>query len=177
MFKVIIKKASDLSHIGWRTFDTAEIANAWLDEVSPSGAWGKPAYTEIIPAVIDDEGNELEPEQTIEHAAEFTVEIVDITEQIEDEKGIQKNLARMAFGQRLMAELAMQNQKDIALNLLTVDDVIRTESELRDVQRLISNGSLPLALGLLQTLPLIHMTQEKKAYFIGKITQYLSTEV
>jgi len=176
MIKVLIKDLEgNLKFLG--EFSDTIQAQEWVDKGSLLERFGKPAYTEIIPPIIDDEGNELEPEQTIEHAAEFTVEIVDITEKIEDEKNIQKNLNRMAFGQRLMAELAMQNQKDIAQNLLTVDDVIRTESELRDVQRLISNGSLPLALGLLQTLPLIHMTQEKKAYFIGKITQYLSAEI
>jgi hypothetical protein len=134
MFKVIVKKASDLSHIGWRTFDTAEIANAWLDEVSPSGAWGKPAYTEIIPAVtemqeiiiqeeiLDDDGNvtqeaitemqlvEIEPEQVIEHAAEFTVEIVDISAEIAAEQKLQQRKIKRAFGENMIDQISLINE-------------------------------------------------------------------
>jgi hypothetical protein len=124
----------------WSNKQTLEEAQAWIAEGSKQQWWGKPAYTEVIPAkkelqeviiqpkiveqqevvvtpeVLDDEGNvitpaitemqevvvqeeikemqlvEIEPEKTIEHPAEFEVQIEDITAEIEAQKAIDQAL-------------------------------------------------------------------------------------
>jgi hypothetical protein len=97
-------------------FTTQAEADAWIAEGSKQQWWGKPAYTEVIPAkkelqevilspeVLDEDGNiitpaikemqlvEIEPEKTIEHPAEFEVQIEDITAEIEAQKAIDQAL-------------------------------------------------------------------------------------
>jgi hypothetical protein len=97
-------------------FTTQAEADAWIAEGTKQQWWGKPAYTEVIPAkkelqevilspeVLDEDGNvitpaikemqlvEIEPETTINHPSEFEVQIEDITAEIEAQKAIDQAL-------------------------------------------------------------------------------------
>jgi hypothetical protein len=114
MLRVNIIKNGQVTHLG--QFATQAEADAWIAEGSKQQWWGKPAYTEVIPAkkelqevilspeVLDEDGNvitpaikemqlvEIEPETTIEHPAEFEVQIEDITAEIEAQKAIDQAL-------------------------------------------------------------------------------------
>ena len=182
-------------------FLTIDEANAWLSQGAEGKWWGEPEWTEVIPAVTeetqiqisepiyDDQGNIvvpaqysttvtiIEPERTIVHPAEYTVVIEDITAQIEYEKDVAKNLARMEFGKRLMAELAASNQMDLVSGALTVPQIIEAEAALATIQRYISQGSLGLAAQLLQTTTIPHFGDAKKALFLNKMQEYLSNEL
>jgi hypothetical protein len=175
MFKVTVKNLEGIATHG-QDWPTLEQVQSWIDQVKPTGAWGKPAYTEIIPAVLDEEGNEVTPEQTIEHQDEFTIEIEDISQQVAFEKEVQKNLARMQFGARLMAELATGNQAALTAGALTVQQIIEAEAALATVQRLILNGSLGLAVGALQEAKIPHLPDSTKLAFIKKMQDYLAAE-
>jgi hypothetical protein len=205
-------------------FNTQAEADAWIAEGSKQQWWGKPAYTEVIPAkkelqevviqpriveqqevvvtpeVLDDEGNvitpaitemqevvvqeeikemqlvEIEPEKTIEHPAEFEVQIEDITEEVNFQKKVDKNLRRIQFGQRLMAEFAADNQVDLESSTLTLSQIIEMEAALATIQRLILNGSLGLALSSMNSASIPHLSQEKRQKFMQKIENYLAQE-
>jgi hypothetical protein len=199
MFLVTINKSGNQNYAN-QTLPTLEEAQQWLESGSRGEWWGKPAWTEIIPAVtemqevvitpaeLDAEGNVITeavtemqevvitPEQVIEHPAEFTYTIEDISAQVAFEKSIATNIARMEFGKRLMAELAASNQADLIAGSLTVQQVIEAEAALATIQRLILNGSLGLAVGALQQTTIPHMSQAKKDAFLAKMTAYLGAE-
>jgi hypothetical protein len=97
-------------------FNTKTEADAWIAEGSAQQWWGKPAYTEVIPAVkeskevvitpevCDENGNVITPavtktqeviitpETTIKHPAEFEVVIEDITAEVEAWKAIDESI-------------------------------------------------------------------------------------
>jgi hypothetical protein len=222
MFKVKIIKNGIQTH--GAEFKTQAEADAWIAEGTAQQWWGKPAYTEVIPAVkemqevvvqpriveqqevvvtpevLDDEGNvitpaiteiqevvvqeeikemqlvEIEPETTINHSAEFEVQIEDITEEVNFQKKVDKNLRRIQFGQRLMAEFAADNQVDLESSTLTLSQIIEMEAALATIQRLILNGSLGLALSSMNSASIPHLSQEKRQKFIQKIENYLAQE-
>lgn len=167
----------------WLEVETQADVDAYLAEIEQTQHWGKPAYTEIIPAkeaVLDENGVELEPavpEQIIEHPAEYTVEVTDITEEIKLQASIKKNLARIKFGQLIMAELAAKNQLALEQQTITTQEIIDIEASLIAVQRLLSNGSLGLALAALQATEVPHMSLTTKQEYIDKIQTYLQQEV
>jgi O6-methylguanine-DNA--protein-cysteine methyltransferase len=222
MLRVNIIKNGQVTHLA--EFNTQAEADAWIAEGSKQQWWGKPAYTEVIPAkkelqevvvqpriveqqevvitpeVRDEDCNiitpaitemqevviqeeikemqlvEIEPEKTIEHPAEFEVQIEDITEEINFQKKVDKNLRRIQFGQRLMAEFAADNQADLESDTLTLSQVIEMEAALATIQRLILNGSLGLALSAMISTSIPHLSQEKLQKFIQKIENYLAQE-
>jgi hypothetical protein len=114
MIKVKIIKNGIQTH--GAQFNTQAEAQAWIAEGTAQEWWGKPAYTEVIPAkkelqevilspeVLDEDGNIITPaikemqeivvqeETTIEHPAEFEVQIEDITAEIEAQKAIDRAL-------------------------------------------------------------------------------------
>jgi len=101
MIKIIIKNTQDIQTHGAQ-FESIEIAQPWIDQCIATNSWGKSAYTEIIPAkeaVLDENGVEIEPavpQQFIEHPAEYTIEIVDITAEVEQERINAESLAYLA---------------------------------------------------------------------------------
>jgi hypothetical protein len=62
-------------------FKTQEQADAFVAYHTEQENWGKRAYT--IPSILDEQGVELSP--AIDVSAEFTVEIIDISAQLEAE--------------------------------------------------------------------------------------------
>jgi hypothetical protein len=198
MLRVNIIKNGQVTHLG--QFNTQAEADAWIAEGTAQQWWGKPAYTEVIPAkkelqevvaqpqVLDDEGNVvqeeikeirevvIEPEAAVYHPAEFEVQIEDITEEVNFQKKVDKNLRRIQFGQRLMAEFATDNQIDLESGALTLSQVVEMEAALATVQRLILNGSLGLALSTMNESTFPHLSQEKRQKFMQKIESYLEEE-
>jgi hypothetical protein len=199
MLRVKIIKNGQITHLG--QFNTQSEADAWITEGSKQQWWGKPAYTEVIPATIernvviispeekDGDGNIvkpaiteiqeviIEPEKEVRHESEFEVIVEDISQQIEHEKKIQKNLNRIQFGHRLLAEFAALNQIDLVNGDVTLTQVAEMEESLAKVQRLIMNGSLTLALDVFSKQEVPWLSETRKNEFIDKISSYLSEEV
>jgi hypothetical protein len=100
MFYVSIKKQNIETNAA--SFETLDLANAWIVDCEAGKMWGEPAYTEIIPEVLEikDELGEIiqaaAPEQVIEHAAEYTIEITDITSLVQQEKLNKESLEFLA---------------------------------------------------------------------------------
>lgn len=159
-------------------FPSQPEADAWLAKEIANESFGKDAWTETIPAVYDVDGiTAITPEQTINHPAEFSFTQEDITAQIETEKKIQKNLARMDFGKRIMAELAQRNQDRLLAGETTINDILSAEAKLAVIQRYLLNGSLGIAFQGLQTADIPELPAPEKAYFLTKIQDYLASEV
>lgn len=160
----------------FKDFLTQEDLDAYLSEIGDH--WGKQAWTETIPEVLDEDGiTVITPEQTINHPAEFTVSQEDVTSQIDIEKKILKNLARMDFGKLIMAELAQRNQDRLLASETTINDILSAEAKLAVIQRYLLNGSLGIAFQGLQTADIPELPAPEKAYFLTKIQGYLATEV
>jgi hypothetical protein len=116
-------------------FNTQTEADAWIAEGTKQQWWGKPAYTEIIPAkkelqevvitpeVRDEEGNVItpavtemqeivvSPETTIEHPAEFEVQIEDITAEIEAQRKLEIRKQKRLFGEHMIDQISVLNEQ------------------------------------------------------------------
>ncbi len=82
MFKITIN--SQKHGQVWLTKETQEEVDSYLSEIHQSCHWGKPEHTIVVQeakeAILDEEGNELEPAQElIEEVvpAEYTIEIIE----------------------------------------------------------------------------------------------------
>ncbi|MFN3453434.1 MAG: hypothetical protein ACK41T_00640 [Pseudobdellovibrio sp.] len=132
--------------------------------------WGELERTEVIPAT------EEQAEQTIIHPATATYSVEDITAKSKIEKSTSKNMARIIFGQRIMAELAAINQQSLENGQTSVSNILSVEEKLVKVQRLLLNGSLGLALNELINTEIEELSESIKNYFVSKIQTYLNSE-
>lgn len=94
MIKITID--SQIHGVVWLLKPSQEEVDAYIEWCHQSEHWGKPAYTEVIPAVLDENQIEITPEQTIEHEAEYSVVVEDISAQVEQEKINAEALAYLA---------------------------------------------------------------------------------
>lgn len=78
MFRISITQKD--GSLTWSEKETQELADAWIAQGKLQEWWGKDQWIETIPATEDT------PEHTIVHPAEFTIEVTDITSQVEQEK-------------------------------------------------------------------------------------------
>lgn len=80
MIKVNIKRENKVTNSG--IFENIKKANEWLDVCKSKNKFGKNQSETKIDAVLDDNGNVLEPERIEVTPAEYAVEIIDITEEV-----------------------------------------------------------------------------------------------
>jgi hypothetical protein len=115
------------------SFPTEQEAQAWIIEGNDGKWWGEttqeiiPAVTEIQQiiiqeAVLDEEGNVLEeaivedqeiviePEQVINHPATYTVEIVDISAELEQKQKLTTRAEKRAFGESMIDLISTINE-------------------------------------------------------------------
>lgn len=101
MFKITI--ISQKEGTFWLEKQTLQEVEEYQQYCMDSAHWGRPAYTEIIPEVLeikDESGiiiQEAIPEQIIEHLAEYELIIEDITIQVNQEKINKESLAFLAL--------------------------------------------------------------------------------
>jgi hypothetical protein len=92
MFNIKIYRNSVVTNEA--TFSTEEELHSWLSNHESQGNFGQKAQSieqqvEVAPAVIDEEGNEVVPalfETQVVEVPGYTVEITDLTAQLEQEK-------------------------------------------------------------------------------------------
>lgn len=66
-------------------FKTENEALAWLSVEEKNKSFGKPAYVEIIPPVLDENGV-VESAKEVNHPSEYLIEMVDITAEVQAKK-------------------------------------------------------------------------------------------
>jgi hypothetical protein len=94
MIKVSIKKQNKITNQA--KFETQSEADAWLAKEEANQSFGKPEHTVVIPAVLDEEGNEISPESSEVIPSEYEVIIQDVTAQVAQEKINAEALAYLA---------------------------------------------------------------------------------
>lgn len=167
MIKIEVKNLQSNQITNTGLFDTQEQANAWIELCERNYNFGLPERPELN-EMLEPTGNIL--------PAEYEIIQTDITQQNQEQQLINKNLARIQFGQRLMAELAAKNQIKLSNQLMTIQQIFSLEDKLAKVQSRLVNGSTGLALSELISLDLPEMTTEEKSYFVSKIQDYLNSE-
>lgn len=140
MIKASIKKNGVETNSA--VFESQELAQAWVAQEESKQAFGKPAWTEYVGAVVDEQGNELEPAKEIQHPAEYVVEYSDITEIVAEQEKIQRRVAKQDVGAQVIAiatEInASKNYTPQQLQALLAD------TGLFAIERLAWSGSLDL---------------------------------
>lgn len=100
MFKLTINSQAEGQF--WLEKQTQAEVDDYIQWAYDSAHWGKPNYIESIPEVLEikDELGEIiqaaAPEQVIEHAAEYIIEITDITSLVQQEKLNKESLEFLA---------------------------------------------------------------------------------
>lgn len=93
MFRASIKRENKLTNQA--QFSTMEELNSWLEREIANGSFGKSAHEEII---FDETGKELE---VIQHPAEYTIEIEDISAQHAQEELKKEMLQKGALARKV----------------------------------------------------------------------------
>jgi hypothetical protein len=194
MKKVLVIKNNEV--VQFVNFETQEMADAWIEMLASTAAWGFPerwvadhfagigGFGESALGMSDAQKALAIDSRVVESdfgsyteykfAAEYTVEIEDITAQVAEQKAIQKYLARIQFGQRLMAELAAKNKAALDTQSMTQEQVLALKQALGPVKDFLTEGSLGFALAAIQSLNSIPL--ELKNYFVSLIEDYLLKE-
>lgn len=151
----------------WLEFQTLAEAEAYKAECIANEKWGKNAYTEIIPAT------ETEPEQTIDHPAEYTITIEDITAEVEKERKLQDRIKKQEFGAKFMAEVLELIDRKVAAGELSQGDLIAMESsaDLMLIEKCAWRGMIDTLKGLVTNYTGIYYTQADKDYLVDLIVK------
>jgi hypothetical protein len=189
MIKVSITRQGVITNQA--TFPTQAEAEAWQASVAATGAFGKTAGTyplsqlseqELSTEISRVETNASTGEPLIEPLItipdQFQVEYTDITAEIEQQKKIRKYETRIAFAQRLMAEISATNSDKYESGEITLSQLQSAEEKLAKVQRLLLNGSTGLALAEIIAIEatLTEYPQSYKDELKAKIQAFLAAE-
>jgi hypothetical protein len=156
MYKIKIIKNEIKTH--GASFESIELANAWLDEGKNAEWWGKSEQIELdldgVPT-----GNII--------PAEYTVVIEDITAQLEKEKALEKSKLALALGADLVAEIRLINiNKNMSAEVYLA--LIQDQS-LAAIERLLWVGSFETAKAFIQSYDGPFYTSEEKLSIITLI--------
>lgn len=154
---------------------TQELAEAWVAEVKPTGAFGVVAHTEVVPntghpAYYDQQGNLLaeavEPD-TVEVPDAFTVEITDVTAEYAEKAAVALAKARRQAGEGVMDKVfAINMSKNLSPQQF---QALLQNPTLGAVERLLKNGSLATAKALIESMAETYYTGPEKASIISDI--------
>jgi hypothetical protein len=144
-------------------FESQELADAWIAECVASNAWGLPERPELD-ADDNPTGNIL--------PAEYTIEITDVTEQVEAEKKVSVKLAKQAFGSLFMAQVLVLNDKKLASGELSEADLLAMESDaaLMMIEKCAWRGMIDTLKALIAAYAGPFYTQDDKDYLLFLIT-------
>lgn len=135
MKRVVVKNLSNVeTHIA--EFATQQLAEAWIAEQRAAQSWGRVAYTQTH----NENGDELET--PINHSDQFTVEIVDVTNEVAFKNAIQTLRRNRAFGQQLADEFAIEN---VVMGITSAQSTI-VMTRLSDIMQALERGYLETAL-------------------------------
>jgi hypothetical protein len=156
MYKIKIIKNEIKTH--GASFESIELANAWLDEGKNAEWWGKSEQIELdldgVPT-----GNII--------PAEYTVVIEDITAQLEKEKALEKSKLALALGADLVAEIRLINiNKNMSAEVYLA--LIQDQS-LAAIERLLWVGSFETAKAFIQAYVGPYYTEDDKIFITSLI--------
>jgi hypothetical protein len=168
MIKVDIKKQGEVKFGG--RFDDQEAADIWIE--ANKSFFGKEAWTETIPAVVDEQGAELEPAHQIQHPADYEIIFTDITSEIEEQNKIDRRLAKQEVGAKVIAMVTeINSSKNYSASQL---QALLNDTGLFAIERLAWSGSLDLLKQSIIAYSGPFYTPDDKAKLIACIDDFFS---
>lgn len=103
--------------------------------------------------------------------AEFSSEIINITELKQFQADEAKGLLNQRIGQTVLAKIYAINAQKTRMNLLSAEQLsaMLSDSTLKNVERLLLNGSLASAVALIQAMPDQYFNAENKQMILDYI--------
>lgn len=167
MLRLIIK--SQKHGESYRDFNNQAEINEFLDEKGDH--FGRLAFVETIPALVDDQGNIVEEEYTINREATVEYQVIDVTDEVNEENLFKRRLNNQQFGASLLADIAEMNSKK--QYTLVQFEQLMSDQALATIERLLWSGSLVLAKGLISSYSGSWYTEQEKELIVNKINNYL----
>lgn len=170
MFRVIIN--SNLHGQVYRDFETIELANEYVSEVTVSQHWGRNEWienVEDVPAVYDGFGQLVTPAVTHPEVrpAEWSYQILDITVLAAKKRLLDLGQKRQLLGSQIIAQVFSLNESK-GLSAESFQAMLQNTT-LQNIERLLKNGSLRTAKVLIQSLDGTFFTDSEKSEIIATI--------
>lgn len=175
MYKVNIKRNNVLTNVG--QFESLEEANAWLLECKNNRSFGKPAgyYSEFEltkeekkTATEIKESTEFIPYKQYLIPDQFQIETMDITEETNRQKKVQKGINRQSKGMQILAcVFAINEAKDLSLEEF---NNFLNDQKLQRIERLLINGSLKTAKILIESLDEKYFSLSEKQSILNELS-------
>lgn len=154
----------------FKEFDSQEVLDAYIAEVTLSQHWGKNAFVELIPAVVDEQGNELEPAQEIQHDSEWSYSVEDITAQSQIQQLETEGLTKQQIGAQVIAKIyAINELSNVSSQAF---DLMLDDAQLAKIERMLWAGALGKAKAKIQLLDNTFFTQEQKDAILAFLAPY-----
>ncbi len=183
MIKVSVKKQGLLTNEA--TFDTQELAQAWVNSQAASGSFGK-LERWLSPEKVAAEGNNIsdaletrEVEDMLgelyteyRFPQEFTVEYLDVTAAVLAEEKIASRMSKQAFGALIIAKITeLNDSKQLTQEQLTA---LLTDPQAMAIERLLWSGSLTFARNAIAGYQGVLYSTEEKAALVAEIDLFLA---
>ncbi len=185
MKKVIIKnKQNVVTHFA--AFSTNEEATAWVDKQKLKNSWGKPERWVAEDQLVSEGENidnslEMMSEMTsfgeiklYKFAAEYTVEVVDITAEVAAAKKLSDRTKKRAFGEGLIDKISTMNDSK---NLSTEQvDAFMTNNLISNLREHLWAGNIDTFVAKLSTSDVSSFfTTEEKAAVLSECQTFLTS--
>lgn len=167
-------------------FETIEQANAWIEEQKALRSWGKPERW-VAESQIEAEGENIDNslEMMIEptefgeiklykFAAEYTVEVVDITAETLAAKKLSDRAKKRAFGEALIDKISTINDsKNLSVEQV---DAFMTNALISNLREHLWAGNIDTFISKLQASDVsAFFTAEEKAAVISECQTFLTS--
>lgn len=181
MLKVIIKNLYNIQTHG-ASFKNIEDANKWISKQIELKSWGKTAgnyplskltNSELMTEISRQERNEfgqLLIDPLIQIPDQFSIEIIDITQEEIKRQIEQDGLKRQQIGSQIMAKVFRINtQKNLSIEQF---ELLMNDIQMARLERLIWNGSLGTAKLLIQNMNNTFFTNDEKNEILELLGDY-----
>lgn len=183
MIKVKITKAG--VEYASALFETEALANAWVDFHKKQNSWGKPERW-VAESQIEVEGENIDNslEMMIEptsfgdvklykFAAEYTIEVVDVTAEVAAQKKVSDRAKKRAFGEALIDKISTINDsKNLSVEQV---DAFMTNALISNLREHLWAGNIDTFISKLQSSDVsAFFTDEEKAAVILECQTFLT---
>jgi len=166
-------------------FETLEQANAWIEEQKILKSWGKPERW-VAESQIEAEGENIDNslEMMIEptsfgdvklykFAAEYTIEVVDVTAEVAAQKKVSDRAKKRAFGEALIDKISTINDsKNLSVEQV---DAFMTNALISNLREHLWAGNIDTFISKLQSSDVsAFFTAEEKAAVILECQTFLT---
>lgn len=173
MFKAKIIQSDGLET--WTERQSEQELNQWIESISLTNAWGKPAGWYPITELTEEElATEIERREVesfsttsveVRIPAQYQIEITDITAEIEAQKQMQKALEAQSLGNQIICKVwAINDSKNLSVVEM---QALFADSQLSAIERCLRNGALQTAKALIEALDSSYFSAEEKQIILG----------